>query len=217
MKKTKREQFRLHGSKDLAIMVQDASEGKLRNAMLSIVLNNNMTQSFYHKINALLSKDKISQAINTKQYCRVNDRLTMRYIDLLALSESYMMNYIEELIEAAERNDGPHATREVMLIASTMKMKSEDRCPFITTRGIPVRDKIFAGQILKIAGYEMRSKFFPELRQSRKAWIKSHGFKNWTREERAQEVRFKVKFCLEETENKTDAKAKSESALSNII
>lgn len=217
MKKTKREQFRLHGSKDLAIMVQDASEEKLRNAMLSIVLNNNMTQSFYHKINSLLSKDKTSQAISLKAYCNLRPGLRLRYIDLLALSESYMMDYVEELIEAAERNDGPHATREVMLIASTIKMKAEDRCPFITTRGIPMRDKIYTNYILRIAGYELKSKFFPELRQSRKAWVKSHGFKNWTREERILEIEFQVKHSLKAAEDKTDAKAKSESTLNNII
>jgi hypothetical protein len=195
--------MRAYNKEQIVSAIQEADEAKIRNALLAFALMTKQPDSVYKILKSnLLAKSKIIE-VDPETHCFLSKGRAIKLRDLENLSNSYMMDYIEEIIEAADRNDGPHATREIMLIAASTSGKT--KVPFITSKGILMQDKIRTGYILSLAGYKMKGHYRKDVGQSRKSWSKIHGQISWTKEERAIQVRFRIKKEIEEA-NKTKPK-----------
>lgn len=109
------------------------------------------------------------------------------------LYRSPVMNYVEELILAALDPRGPFQSREIMMLASSIK---GGHAEYITADGIPQAYKNQAGHILTMAGFERRSHYDKERKIPVKAWKLKHGSRRLTAAELAQEVRVTIRHLL---------------------
>lgn len=140
----------------------------------------------------------MDQTVKEKKIVKISKDRTIPYKTMEKLSESPLIEYVEELIRAALDPRGPYQSREIMMLAA--QIKGGNGHPFITASGIPQDYKNQAGHILTMAGFERKSHYDRDRKMPVKAWKSKHGWAKMTVEERVNEVRATLQSELSQTE-----------------
>ena len=112
------------------------------------------------------------------------------------LYQSPLMQFTEAMIRAALQADGPFQTREIMMLAAL----SVPKAYYMTAQGIPKTEKVMAGYILQMAGFEFVSLYDKDRKMPVKVWKSKYGWGQMDAGTRAKEVMIHMQSELKKVE-----------------
>lgn len=170
--------------KQLVSKIKTSSREELQ-LMLERIARLNFSKSMQHSINNIVMNEAPADASDAQ--CYAGPRRVISYKEMKALSQSYLMDHVQRILQAAADPSGPFQSGDLMTVAA-MGIEA----PWITKDGIAKKDLVQAGYILSMAGFDRKSHFVKEIGQPVKCWILSHS-KHLSMLERAISVKTIIK------------------------
>lgn len=162
--------------------------------VLKKILNKRHSASEYDNIaGAIMGIDEFGRPTYT---CNITENKTVSYSLMEKLYKSPLVDFLEPMIKAALDFNGPYQTQEIMVMAAT----SAPRAYYMTAQGIPKAEKVMAGYLLQMAGFEFTSQYDKIRRMPVKVWKSRYGWGNLTVEQRAKEVLVHMEAELQKVE-----------------
>lgn len=150
--------------------------------VLKKILSKRHSQTEYDLIaSAIMGLDEYGRP---SYVCTISDNKTISYTLMEKLYHSPLMQFIEPMIKAAMQPDGPFQTREIMMLAAL----SVPKAYYMTPQGIPKTEKVMAGYILQMAGFEFVSLYDKDRKMPVKVWKSKYGWGQLDANTRTKEV-----------------------------
>jgi len=173
----------IYSNKQIIERMDELTHEQLIAKVIRILASQDMSERMRQRIANIMMSDAIQEELNPK--VPIDSHRLVPADKLFTLAHSPMMEYAREIIQAALDPRGPHATREIMLIAATLK---GGKAFYIKADGIKQEWKNQVGYILSMAGFERRSVYNKERQMPLKAWKSRAGWTIFDVDQRLAEV-----------------------------
>jgi hypothetical protein len=161
--------------------VNQMDDGQAKGVIKKILSKRHSQSEFDSIASAIMGLDEYGRP---SYVCNITDNKTISHSLMEKLYQSPLMDFTEAMISAALQPDGPFQTREIMMIAAL----SVPKAYYMTTKGIPKTEKVMAGYILQMAGFEFLSIYDKDRKMPVKVWKSKYGWGQLDASTRAKEV-----------------------------
>lgn len=172
-------------------LLEHKKEPELRAILVALVKSTKISPAMKSTLYRLVAG--MDSNNNDKRPVAISPDRFVKYNELVGLWRSGMVDFTNALIEAALDPQGPHNTKELMLVAGALAGGAPY---FMKPDGFEQQDMKHAGFILTMAGFERKSVYKKELGMPLKCWVKRRGYANLGVREREQLVMSIMKYEL---------------------